>query len=292
MIYLKQFETQAAYEEAKDGLLTPNVSLITETGEVKYLKETPAPPTETRLVCVYTGDTADIINEYEIPSEYFSAMEVDGVEKDVPDESAYYEFGSGGLHTVKYTLKDPTSIGNGLFKYTSYLLSVTIPNSVTSIGESAFDSCGLTSITIPNSVTSIDDAAFFNCNSLTSVIIGNGVTSIGQQAFQDCNGLTSCTIGSGVTSIGQQAFTGCTSLTSIVIPNSVTSIDVDAFYYCTGVTDVYCYPNPTNLTWDESGKDDFKTDGSTRCHVYSQYLTEYQTKFGNDVNVTFVGDLT
>ena len=46
MIYLKQFETQAAYDAAKDGLLTPNVSLITENGEIKYLKEAPAPTHE------------------------------------------------------------------------------------------------------------------------------------------------------------------------------------------------------------------------------------------------------
>ena len=65
-----------------------------------------------------------------------------------------------------------------------------IPNSVTSIGESAFYCSSLTSITIPNSVTSIGETAFYGCSSLTSITIPNSVTSIGSNAFYNCNGLT------------------------------------------------------------------------------------------------------
>ncbi|MBR1717472.1 MAG: leucine-rich repeat protein, partial [Paludibacteraceae bacterium] len=95
---------------------------------------------------------------------------------------------------------------------------VTIPNSVTSIGDSAFYRCsGLTSVTIGNSVTSIGERAFEFCSSLTSVTIPNSVTSIGDVAFWQCSGLTSVTIGNSVTSIGNQAFDGCSSLTSVTI---------------------------------------------------------------------------
>lgn len=67
---------------------------------------------------------------------------------------------------------------------------MTIPNSVTNIGWSAFRSCtGLTSVTIPNSVTSIDDSAFSGCIGLTSVTIGNGVKSIDYSAFSECKAL-------------------------------------------------------------------------------------------------------
>ena len=95
-----------------------------------------------------------------------------------------------------------TSIGQGAFSYNE-LTSVTIPNSVTSIGFNAFSSNKLTSVTIPNSVTSIDVSAF-SSNKLTSVIIPNSVTSIGGLAFED-NELTSVTIGANV-NIGKDAF--------------------------------------------------------------------------------------
>ena len=94
--------------------------------------------------------------------------------------------------------------------------AVTIPSSVTTIGNNAFYGCsGLTSVTIGNSVTSIGSSAFYGCSGLTSVTIPNSVTSIGNSAFHGCSGLTSVTIGNSVTSIGNQAFSGCSGLTEI-----------------------------------------------------------------------------
>ena len=123
--------------------------------------------------------------------------------------------------------------------FNSGLTSVTIPNSVTSIGGYAFSGCsGLTSVTIGNKVTSIGDSAFYYCSGLTSVTIPDSVTSIGYYAFYDCSGLTSVTIGNSVTSIGNYAFYGCSGLTSVTIGNSVTSIGKYAFRGCSGLTSI------------------------------------------------------
>ena len=130
-----------------------------------------------------------------------------------------------------------TSIGDGAFNWCTGLTSVTIGDSVTSIGDYAFYECrSLTSVMIPDSVTSIGDYAFCGCYSLTSVMIPDSVISIGDSAFCHSESLTSVTIGESVTSIGDNAFRECTALASVTIGESVTSIGDYAFYYCRAMT--------------------------------------------------------
>ena len=116
------------------------------------------------------------------------------------------------------------------------LTSVTIGNSVTSIGGSAFRDCsGLTSIEIPNSVTSIGIYAFYRCDRLTSVTIGDGVTSIGDSAFRGCSSLKKVEF--RCAEIGKW-FNG-TSIEEVVIGNSVTSIIGGAFKDCSSLTNIH-----------------------------------------------------
>ena len=172
-----------------------------------------------------------------------------------------YEFGwtdsipdnafRGCISLTSITIPDSvTSIGGWSFSGCTGLTSVTIPDSVTSIGDGAFAVCtGLTSITIPDSVTSVGEFIFAHCNGLTSVTIPDSVTSISNYAFYKCSGLTSVTIPDSVTSIGEEAFGLCTSLTSITIPDSVTSIGVYAFCGCKGLTSITI---PKSVTCIES----------------------------------------
>ena len=163
---------------------------------------------------------------------------------------------------------------------------ITIPDSVTSISDYAFNDCtSLTSVTIPDSVTSIDDWTFSSCTSLTSIevsgnnknyssadgvlfnkdkselitypagktdseyVIPNSVTRIGRYAFSGCKSLTSITIPDSVTSIGDYAFENCTSLTSVTIPNDVTSIGYGVFQGCTSLTSVTIPNSVTSIDY-------------------------------------------
>ena len=131
------------------------------------------------------------------------------------------------------------AIGNSAFLNSSKLVSVTIPESVTSIGVDAFHNCSkLANIMIPDSVSSIGSEAFRNCSSLTSIKIPASITSIDDSVFYGCKGLTSVVFPSNVTSIGEFAFYGCTGLTSITIPASVKRIGKSAFLNCTSLTNL------------------------------------------------------
>ena len=169
---------------------------------------------------------------------------------DVEDGNANYKSIDGNLYS-----KD----GKELIQYAidKTADTFTIPDGVTSIGSYAFSGCtSLASITIPNSVTSIGQA-FRDCGSLTSITISDSVTSIGSYTFWYCDSLTSITIPDSVTSIGKNAFYKCVSLTSIIIPDSVMSIDYDVFEGCTSLT-IYCEaeskPRNWNSNWNSSNR--------------------------------------
>ena len=203
---------------------------------------------------------------------YASYTEVDGIWYDFNDtdltatvthagfdifSSAY----SGSVvipETVTYnnTTYSVTRIGDYAFFACSSLTSVTIPNSVTSIGYLAFGSSAITEVTIPNSVTYIENEAFSFCESLTMLNLSNNLTVIKDYVFSSCSSLTSVVIPNSVTTIGFGAFGDCYSLMSITIPKSVINMSDNAFSWATSLTAIYC-ESDTPPVLEISGNDPF-----------------------------------
>lgn len=141
------------------------------------------------------------------------------------------------------------------------LITITLPNSITSIGNVAFYNCSsLINVTIPDAVTSLGDVTFGGCKSLTTIKIPNSTTTIGNSTFKDCWGLTTITIPDVVTTIANTAFYGCRGLKSLTIGKKVISIGSQSFDDCTSLKTIYslntipptiisgCFPNPNVVT--------------------------------------------
>ena len=140
-----------------------------------------------------------------------------------------------------------TDIGDYAFEYCCSLSNMVIPNSVTKIGDYAFSDCSsLSKIVIPNSVTDIGDYAFAHC-SLSNIAIPDSVTAIGYGAFSGCRSLSKIVIPDSVTKIGDYAFSVCSSLSKIAIPDSVTDIGDYAFEYCSSLSNIVIPNSVTSI---------------------------------------------
>ena len=229
-----------SYSQADNGKVVSNQELVAQT----------AYPTE-----ITENDTYDTTNYNSI------TVNVSGGGSNVVARCTF------NFSEIQFSLEDENrTIADNTFYEDSALISVTISNNATSIGQNAFSGCSvletvtsetnssletigdyafnrcssLTSITIPNSVTTIGDYAFSECEVLETVTFGanSSLETIGDYAFNYCSSLTSITIPDGVTTIGEYAFSSCVALTSITIPNSVTTIGGYAFYVSSAIKTV------------------------------------------------------
>ena len=130
---------------------------------------------------------------------------------------------------ITVTIEDGvTSIGDFAFAYALYLRSIEIPYSVTKINIAAFISCiNLTSVNIPDSITAIDDGAFAACVSLRNINIPESVVYIGKEAFMGCWGITKITIPENAKNIGNKAFSDLDFLDNMYIKSMDVVLDED-----------------------------------------------------------------
>ena len=206
-----------------------------------------------------------------------------------------------------------TSIKAWAFEGRSDLHYLSIPWTVTSIGEYAFIDCGsnimvniadpecwcqmqlgnehasplssagkvlvhdieTTRIDIPETVTAIGKFTFYQCRKINSLNIPSSVKSIGSSAFEDCTGLTALTLSEGLETIGGSAFQGCTGLQTLIIPSTVKTININAIANCSGIREVYCYAENVPDTHADAF-DATPTEKST-LHVPANAVQKYRT---------------
>ena len=161
---------------------------------------------------------------------------VDGVDYLFSDSYAFLIDGfsaTGNLSLPSDVGGKPIRVIAGRAFKDSTLTSITIPNSVISIGSGTFQAClSITSVNIPNGITLIESSTFRLCQSLTSITIPNSVTSIEFNAFQSCLSITSVTIPNSVTSIGNSTFNSCVDLVTVnlSLPKSVIDALTNVFF--------------------------------------------------------------
>jgi BspA type Leucine rich repeat region (6 copies) len=191
-----------------------------------------------------SGNTATITN-YSLPGgDVVIPSVIDGY-----TVVAIGDFAFSGYSITSVTIPDSvTSIGNSAFWNCFNLSNVAFGNGVIVIGNGAFLDCySLTNVAIPNNVVNILTGAFKLCTKLANVSIGNNVTYLGGETFANCYNLANVTIGTKVTSIQQETFSYCSNLTTVTIPNSVTNIGAYAFAYCSRLPSVTIPSSVTNI---------------------------------------------
>ena len=209
------------------------------------------------------------------------------------------------------TVMEELTIGEGVqtipedLAYSSKIQSVTMPNSVTSIGEMAFYRCHelktvnlsdslrsiaplafaqcekIESIKLPKTLTSLGYSAFNGCSGLKTVKLPPELTSIESSVFGNCSSLTGVTIPPKVRSIGYEAFYKCSGLTYITLPDSLTQMGVSAFHYCSGLEHIFSYiKNPSQC--DVYGSWRFEGIDKEKCvlHVPKGTTAAYRAENG------------
>ena len=192
------------------------------------------------IKCIYSATTSSSrIRIYNTKPSYLWGMIVDG-ETFVTGNSMStgYTFSTTGEHEITFCFSGSNVTLSNVFSYCYNLKSVEINGAFKSLGSSFYNCTALESVTIPDSVTSIGDSCFSNCKSLKNITIPDEVTSIGIECFYSCSSLKSIVIPDSVTTIGATCFLGCGSLRSIILPSGITSLGANCFNSCSSLQEI------------------------------------------------------
>lgn len=144
-----------------------------------------------------------------------------------------------------------THLGENVFAYCNSLSTIILPDSLTYIGDCAFSGCyNLYSVNLPNSLRHVGDGIFADCFKLSFVNLPANLTTIGNNTFRSCRNLLSINLPDNLTRIGSYAFQYCSRLTSINLPSSLKHIGIDAFSGCKSLTVVNLPDGLTCINWD------------------------------------------
>ena len=135
---------------------------------------------------------------------------------------------------------------NGAFQNTD-ITSITLPNSITSLGNNCFDACtNLISVKLPNNITSLGDNTFSNCRKLSSIKLPDTLTSLGKYCFSHCY-LTSLILPNSITTLEEGCFFGCENIETITLPTNITNLPELCFEYCKKLSKITLHEGITSL---------------------------------------------
>lgn len=129
-----------------------------------------------------------------------------------------------------------TIIGNEAFSYCTALKTITLPEGLITLGDKVFSKSGLTDITLPGTLTAVGETIFDGCTLLANATVN--CTSVPSRIFENCSSLKSVTLSKAVQTIGESAFAGCTSLTSVTTTDGLTAVGAYAFEGCTSLAEI------------------------------------------------------
>ena len=229
----------------------------------------------TKLTTVLLPETLEVMSERTFMN--CTSLESIAIPASVTSIGAMSFEGCTSLSNVQFAqnaaiteLGEDPNVESAIFRGTTALNAITLPESITSMGANIFENSGISLVSLPDNLSVISASAFKNCKNLTSLDIPSTVTDIYTEAFMGCDNLEDIVLNEGVEFIDADAFANCTKITTIHIPASVIRIGGNPFSNCTGITSFTIDEDNENFVY---GTDGVLYDANVRTVIfYPPYL--------------------